>query len=63
MISFTVDAWSTKTNQADEIGLYVQECGGHFHIHRSTIEFFVPKEYRDFMLMKYPHLEEVDYII
>jgi hypothetical protein len=63
MISFTVDAWASKTNQADDIGLYVQECGGYFHIHRHVIEFFVPEEYRDFMLMKYPQLEEVDYII
>jgi hypothetical protein len=62
MISFTVDAWSSKTSQADEIGLYVQECGGYFHIDRHVIEFFIPDEYRDFMLMKYPHLEEVNYI-
>ena len=43
MISFTVDAWSSKTSQADEIGFYAQECGGHFYIHRHVVEFFVPR--------------------
>jgi len=62
MISFTVDAWSSKTSQADEIGFYAQECGGHFYIHRHVVEFFVPEEYRDFMLMKFPQLTEVAYV-
>ena len=46
----------------DEISLYVQEIGGHFEIQRHNIEFFVPVEYREFILIKYPFLEEVDYI-
>lgn len=61
MISFTLDKFS-KIPVKDEISLYVQECGGHFEIQRHNIEFFVPVEYRDFILIKYPFLEEVDYI-
>lgn len=61
MISFTIDKF-TKIPVKDEISLYVQECGGHFEIQRHNIEFFVPEEYRDFVIMKYPFLQEVDYI-
>lgn len=46
----------------DEVSLYVQEIGGSFEIQRHTIEFFVPAEYRDFILIKYPFLEEVCYV-
>jgi hypothetical protein len=46
----------------DEVSLYVQEIGGHFEIQKRVIEFFVPEEYRDFILIKYPFLEEVCYV-
>ena len=62
MISFTLDKFS-KIPVKDDVSLYVQEIGGHFEIQRRVIEFFVPIEYRDFIIMKYPFLEEVDYII
>jgi hypothetical protein len=62
MISFTLDKFS-KIPIKDDVSLYVQEIGGHFEIQRHVIEFFVPQEYRDFIIMKYPFLEEVDYII
>ena len=62
MISFTISKWS-KHKEADEVSLYVQEVGGYFETQRHSIEFFVPVEYRDFILIKYPFLEEVDYII
>jgi hypothetical protein len=61
MISFTIDKF-TKIPVKDEISLYVQEIGGHFEIQRRVIEFFIPEEYREFIIIKYPFLEEVDYI-
>lgn len=61
MISFTIDKF-TKISGKDEVSLYVQECGGYFEIQRHVIEFFVPAEYRDFILIKYPFLQEADYI-
>jgi hypothetical protein len=61
MISFTIDKFS-KFETKDEISLYVQECGGYFEIQRRVVEFFVPEEYRDFILIKYPFLEEVCYV-
>lgn len=61
MISFTLDKFS-KMPLRDEVSLYVQECGGSFEIQRHSIEFFVPAEYRDFILIKYPFLEEVCYV-
>ena len=62
MISFTIDKF-TKIPVKDELSLYVQEIGGYFEIQKRVIEFFVPIEYRDFILIKYPFLEEIDYII
>jgi hypothetical protein len=61
MISFTIDKFSKFTTK-DEVSLYVQECGGHFEVQKRTIEFFVPQEYREFMLLKYPFLTEVAYV-
>jgi hypothetical protein len=63
MISFLGNYLYDDRNILDEIGLYVQECGGHFAMARSyNIEFFIPVEYRDFILIKYPFLKEVEYI-
>jgi len=62
MISFTIDKFS-KIPVKDEVSLYVQECGGYFEIQRHTIEFFVPIEYQEFIILKYPFLQPVDYII
>ena len=62
MISFTIDKFS-KIPVKDEVSLYVQEIGGYFEIQKRVIEFFIPVEYREFILIKYPFLEEVDYII
>jgi hypothetical protein len=61
VISFTIDKFS-KIPVKDEISLYVQEIGGHFEIQKRVIEFFVPEEYRDFIIIKYPFLEEVCYV-
>lgn len=61
MISFTMSKWS-RHDEADEVSLYVQSCSGHFEVTRHDIEFFVPAEYRDFMLIKYPFLKEVEYV-
>ena len=61
MISFTIDKFS-KIPLKDDVSLYVQEIGGYFETHRHNIEFYVPAEYRDFMLIKYPFLEEVCYV-
>jgi hypothetical protein len=46
---------------ADEISLYVQNVGGYFEIHRSTVEFYVPKEQFEFTILKYPFLKVVEY--
>ena len=62
MISFTIDKFS-KIPVKDEVSLYVQEIGGYFEIQKRVIEFSIPVEYREFILIKYPFLEEVDYII
>ena len=61
MISFTMDKWA-RHPEADDISLYVQESGGYMEIHRNTIEFYIPQEYHEFLLLKYPILEEISYI-
>jgi hypothetical protein len=61
-ILFTIDKFS-KIPVRDEVSLYVQEVGGRFEIHKRVIKFFVPAEYRDFVIMKYPFLEEVAYVV
>jgi len=63
MISFTAKYFNNH-DTLDELGLYVQDVGGYFETHRGyVVEFFVPVEYRDFMIIKYPFLEEIEYII
>ena len=61
MISFTVNKYRYYEG-LDEVGLYVQECGGYFELQRYVVEFFVPVEYRDFIIIKYPFLREVKYV-
>ena len=61
MISFTIDKFS-KIPVKDEVSLYVQEIGGYFEIQKRVIEFFIPVEYREFMLLKFPQLTEVAYV-
>jgi hypothetical protein len=64
MISFTARYFHHGRNVLDDVGLYVQELGGHFETHRGhVIEFFVPVEYRDFVILKYPFLREVEYVV
>lgn len=63
MISFTAKYFSNNSDLLDDVGFYVQELGGYFEMHRGfEVEFFVPIEYRDFIIMKYPFLEEVAYV-
>ena len=52
-----------RNDAADDISLYVQECGGYFEVTRHNIEFYVPVEYKDFMILKYPFLKQVEYIV
>jgi hypothetical protein len=64
MISFTLDKWDNSVwDKADEIGLYIQQHGGYIEIHRSTVEFYISPEYRDFVILKYPFLTEINYIL
>lgn len=64
MISFTAKYFEHGRHILDEVGYYVQEIGGYFETRRGyVIEFFVPVDYRDFILMKYPFLTEVAYIL
>ena len=44
---------------ADEIGDYIQERGGEFYVRRHEVEFVVEHRYKDFVLIKFPFLEEV----
>ena len=63
MISFIAKYFNHNRDLLDDVSLYVQEMGGHFETHRGfRVEFFVPVEYRDFLLIKYPFLEEVAYV-
>ena len=63
MISFTARYFHHGKNVLDDVSLYVQQAGGYFETHRGyVVEFFVPEEYRDFVVMKYPFLREVVYI-
>ena len=41
---------------ADDIGMYVQSVGGYCEVSKHKVEFYVPVEYRDFMMLKYPFL-------
>lgn len=62
MISFIASLFNPAID-VDEIGFYTQAIGGYFEVHRGTqVEYFIPKEYRDFMIIKYPLLEEVAYV-
>ena len=60
MISFTIDK-SEHKDLIDEIDVYVQEIGGRFAILRNVVEFYIPQEYRYFIILKYPFLQEVTY--
>jgi len=62
VISFTINKYKYYEENLDEVSLYVQDCGGYFEIQRYVVEFYVPQEYRDFVLIKYPFLEEVAYV-
>jgi hypothetical protein len=63
MISFLGKYYHNR-DQLDDVGFYVQSVGGYFETHRSfEVEFYVPVEYREFILIKYPFLEEVEYIL
>ena len=63
MISFTARYFHHGRNVLDDVGLYVQQVGGHFETHRGhVVEFFVPQEYREFVIIKYQFLREVVYI-
>lgn len=62
MISFIMSKWN-RHDEADDVSLYVQSCGGYFEVTRHKLEFYVPVEYREFMLIKYPFLVEVEYVI
>ena len=47
---------------ADEVGFYVQECGGEIAVRRHDVEFTVPVQHQLFVLIKYPFLKIVPLI-
>jgi hypothetical protein len=47
---------------ADDIGFYVQQCGGSFHTVRHGVEFVVPKKHQTFLKIKFPELHEVELV-
>ena len=47
---------------ADEVGFYVQECGGEIAVRRHDVEFTVPIQHQLFVLIKYPFLKIVPLI-
>jgi hypothetical protein len=55
-VSFKMDRKYDR-RVGDEISLYVQECGGHFELLRSEVQFHVPEHCREFVLLKYPFLK------
>jgi len=44
---------------ADDVGDYIQQCGGEFYLRKHDVEFVVEEKYREFVLIKYPFLEQV----
>jgi hypothetical protein len=64
MISiFSLELYTPDYKQyADEIGFYIQRCGGELAVRRHAVEFTVPIRYKDFVLIKYPFLKEVPLI-
>lgn len=43
----------------DDVGFYIQQLGGSFHISKHEIEFTFEDIHRDFVLIKYPFLKEI----
>lgn len=43
----------------DDIGYYIQKCGGEFHIARHEVEFTFEDKYTDFLLLQFPFLKEI----
>ena len=57
---FSLDLYTKECRQyQDDIGFYVQRCGGQFSVHRHDIEFTIPEKYKDFMLIQFPFLKEI----
>jgi len=44
---------------ADEVGDYIQKCGGEFAVRRHDVEFTVEERFKDFVLIQFPFLEEI----
>jgi len=44
---------------ADDIGFYIQRFGGALAIRKHEVEFTIEERYREFVLIKYPFLEQV----
>ena len=44
---------------SDDVGDYIQECGGEFYVRRHDVEFVVEEKYREFVLIRFPFLEEI----
>ena len=61
MISFTMKR--NICEQAEQVFEYVQQIGGRLEIHSSTYEFYVPVNYREFMWLKFPFLNAVEYVM
>ena len=61
MISFTMNKW-LRHNDADDVSLYVQECGGEFAIRKRHIEFYVPIEHSAIVALKFPFLRAEQYV-
>jgi hypothetical protein len=47
---------------ADDIGDYVQTCGGGFAICRHHIEFYIPVKNADFLAIRFPILQIEKYV-
>ena len=60
---FSLPLYTSEYKQyADEVGFYVQELGGYFHVARHDVEFTVPIEQQLFVMIKYPFLKTVPLI-
>ena len=60
IVMFSLSLYSPEYKQhADDVGLYIQNFGGSLAIRRHEVEFTIEEKYREFVIIKYPFLEEI----
>lgn len=60
IVMFSLKKYTAEFKEyLDDVGFYVQKCGGEFHIGRHEVEFTFEEIHKDFVLMKFPFLKEI----